>query len=89
MKVLVSKFTSVAEFSYVQFDLERDIVIKPLAEVNDVYKEPLTLELPPSDSVASIGSSISSGRLVSCNFRFFFFVRNVPAMECLTTPRCE
>ncbi|KAL6724495.1 hypothetical protein Aduo_019382 [Ancylostoma duodenale] len=41
---------------------ERDIIIKPLAEVNDVYKEPLTLELPPSDSVASIGSSISSGR---------------------------
>ncbi|KAK6759878.1 hypothetical protein RB195_021445 [Necator americanus] len=42
--------------------VERDIIIKPLAEVNDVYKEPLTLELPPSDSVASIGSSISSGR---------------------------
>ncbi|VDO98239.1 unnamed protein product [Heligmosomoides polygyrus] len=41
---------------------ERDIIVKPLAEVNDVYKEPLTLELPPSDSVASVNSSFSSGR---------------------------
>ncbi|KJH48733.1 DENN domain protein [Dictyocaulus viviparus] len=41
---------------------EQDIIIKPLAEVNDVYKEPLTLELPPSDSATSLGSSISSGR---------------------------
>lgn len=44
---------------------ERDIIVKPLAEVNDVYKEPLTLELPPSDSVASVNSSFSSGRFVS------------------------
>ncbi|VDM59907.1 unnamed protein product [Angiostrongylus costaricensis] len=42
--------------------VERDIIIKPLAEVNDVYREPLTLELPPNDSAASTGSSISSGR---------------------------
>ncbi|KAK6034869.1 hypothetical protein COOONC_27626 [Cooperia oncophora] len=39
-----------------------DIVVKPLTEVNDVYKEPLTLELPPGDGVASTGSSLSSGR---------------------------
>ncbi|VDM72694.1 unnamed protein product [Strongylus vulgaris] len=43
-------------------DEERDVIIKPLAEVNDVYKGPLTLELPPSDSAASIGSSISNDR---------------------------
>ncbi|WKY14190.1 hypothetical protein Q1695_000048 [Nippostrongylus brasiliensis] len=41
---------------------ERDIIVKPLAEVNDVYREPLTLELPPSESAASVGSSLSSGR---------------------------
>ncbi|VDO57673.1 unnamed protein product [Haemonchus placei] len=41
---------------------ERDIVIKPLAQVNDVYKEPLTLELPNSESVTSVESSFSSGR---------------------------
>ncbi|VDO55739.1 unnamed protein product, partial [Haemonchus placei] len=41
---------------------EHDVVIKPLAQVNDVYKEPLTLELPPSESVTSVGSSFSSGR---------------------------
>ncbi|VDK47699.1 unnamed protein product [Anisakis simplex] len=34
---------------------------KPLGEVNDVYREPLTLELPQSESALSIGSS-SSGR---------------------------
>ncbi|CAI2355571.1 unnamed protein product [Caenorhabditis sp. 36 PRJEB53466] len=37
-------------------------VTKPLAEVNYVYKEPMTLELPPSESAVSIGSSLSSGR---------------------------
>uniref|UniRef100_A0A7I4XT80 MAP kinase-activating death domain protein n=1 Tax=Haemonchus contortus TaxID=6289 RepID=A0A7I4XT80_HAECO len=41
---------------------ERDIVIKPLAQVNDVYKEPLSLELPPSESATSVESSFSSGR---------------------------
>uniref|UniRef100_A0A915A4M9 MAP kinase-activating death domain protein n=1 Tax=Parascaris univalens TaxID=6257 RepID=A0A915A4M9_PARUN len=35
---------------------------KPLGEVNDVYREPLTLELPQSESALSIGSSLSSGR---------------------------
>ncbi|VDN56295.1 unnamed protein product [Dracunculus medinensis] len=35
---------------------------KPLAEVNDIYREPLTLELPRNDSSLSIGSSLSSGR---------------------------
>ncbi|CAB3400657.1 unnamed protein product [Caenorhabditis bovis] len=37
-------------------------VTKPLAEVNDVYHEPMSLELPPSESAVSIESSISSGR---------------------------
>ena len=37
---------------------------KPLGEVNDVYKEPITLELPQSESAISIGSSLSSGRSV-------------------------
>ncbi|CAD6188935.1 unnamed protein product [Caenorhabditis auriculariae] len=40
----------------------REQVTKPLAEVNDVYKEPLTLELPQSTSAVSISSSFSSGR---------------------------
>ncbi|KAK0397445.1 hypothetical protein QR680_002130 [Steinernema hermaphroditum] len=35
---------------------------KPLGEVNYVYKEPLRLELPLSDSAQSIHSSASSGR---------------------------
>lgn len=37
-------------------------ITKPLAEVNDVYREPLTLELPHSETAVSIDSSISSGR---------------------------
>ncbi|UMM38753.1 hypothetical protein L5515_016107 [Caenorhabditis briggsae] len=37
-------------------------VTKPLAEVNYIYKEPMTLELPPSESAVSIDSSLSSGR---------------------------
>uniref|UniRef100_A0A1I7U7I0 MAP kinase-activating death domain protein n=1 Tax=Caenorhabditis tropicalis TaxID=1561998 RepID=A0A1I7U7I0_9PELO len=37
-------------------------VIKPLAEVNYIYKEPMTLELPQSESAVSIDSSLSSGR---------------------------
>ncbi|CCD62711.1 MAP kinase-activating death domain protein [Caenorhabditis elegans] len=37
-------------------------VTKPLAEVNYIYKEPMTLELPQSESVVSIDSSLSSGR---------------------------
>ncbi|TMS37002.1 hypothetical protein L596_004034 [Steinernema carpocapsae] len=35
---------------------------KPLGEVNYIYKEPLRLELPLSDSAQSIHSSASSGR---------------------------
>ncbi|GMR61954.1 hypothetical protein PMAYCL1PPCAC_32149, partial [Pristionchus mayeri] len=34
---------------------------RPISSVNDVYKEPLRLELPQSESALSIGSSISSG----------------------------
>lgn len=41
---------------------------KPLAEVNDIYREPLTLELPRNDSSLSIGSSLSSGRHVNYFF---------------------
>uniref|UniRef100_A0A8R1DES0 MAP kinase-activating death domain protein n=1 Tax=Caenorhabditis japonica TaxID=281687 RepID=A0A8R1DES0_CAEJA len=37
-------------------------VTKPLAEVNYVYREPMSLELPQSESVVSIDSSLSSGR---------------------------
>ncbi|EFO96870.1 CRE-AEX-3 protein [Caenorhabditis remanei] len=37
-------------------------VTKPLAEVNYIYKEPMTLELPQSESAVSIDSSLSSGR---------------------------
>ncbi|CAJ0938342.1 unnamed protein product, partial [Mesorhabditis belari] len=40
---------------------DRTIASKPLGEVNDVYKEPLNLEIPPSETVASFGSSVSSG----------------------------
>ncbi|CAJ0563972.1 unnamed protein product, partial [Mesorhabditis spiculigera] len=39
----------------------RHIASKPLGEVNDVYKEPLNLEIPASESAVSLGSSISSG----------------------------
>ncbi|KAL3983054.1 DENN (AEX-3) domain family protein [Acanthocheilonema viteae] len=35
---------------------------KPLGEVDDVYKEPLTLAIPRSESVHSVGSSTSSGQ---------------------------
>ncbi|CAG9540111.1 unnamed protein product [Cercopithifilaria johnstoni] len=35
---------------------------KPLGEVDDVYKEPLTLAIPRSESVQSVNSSTSSGR---------------------------
>ncbi|MCP9265477.1 MAP kinase-activating death domain protein [Dirofilaria immitis] len=35
---------------------------KPLGEVDDVYKEPLTLAIPKSESIHSIGSSTSSGQ---------------------------
>ncbi|EJD73703.1 MAP kinase-activating death domain-containing protein [Loa loa] len=35
---------------------------KPLGEVDDVYKEPLTLAIPRSESVHSAGSSTSSGQ---------------------------
>ncbi|PAV73893.1 hypothetical protein WR25_16074 [Diploscapter pachys] len=43
-------------------ETETELFTKPLAEVNDVYKEPVSLELPLSESRVSIGSSISSGR---------------------------
>jgi hypothetical protein len=36
--------------------------IKPLSEVNDVYKPPRKLELPQCDSALSMDSSVSSGR---------------------------
>ncbi|VDK89012.1 unnamed protein product [Litomosoides sigmodontis] len=35
---------------------------KPLGEVNDVYKEPLTLAIPRSESLHSVCSSTSSGQ---------------------------
>ncbi|CAL2052823.1 unnamed protein product [Caenorhabditis brenneri] len=37
-------------------------VTKPLAEVNYIYKEPMALEFPQSESAVSIDSSLSSGR---------------------------
>ena len=44
--------------------------MKPLGAVDDVYREPLALELPESDSVHSelADSSLSSGRSSPCSF---------------------